>query len=60
VNDFLIVEAPHVGGAPRTGEVLDVLGDPSHPHFAVRGDDGRESFFYPGDDVTLRHASTGG
>lgn len=58
-GDALIVEGSHVGEPPRVGEVLEVLGDPGHPHFAVRWDDGRESIFYPAGDVALRHASPG-
>ena len=56
VGDVIIVEGGHVGDLPRMGEILEILGTPSHPHFAVRWDDGRETILYPSDDVTLRHA----
>lgn len=54
-GDVLIVEGRRVGDIPREGEVLAVIGEPAHPHFSVRWDDGRESIFYPADNVTLRH-----
>ena len=54
-GDVLIVEGRSVGDIPREGEILEVLGDPAHPHFSVRWDDGRESILYPADNVTLRH-----
>ena len=56
-RDALIVEAAHVGDAPRVGEVLAVLGEPENPHFSVRWDDGHVSIFYPDGNVTLRHST---
>jgi Domain of unknown function (DUF1918) len=50
------VEGRTVNTVPRKGEILEVLGEPSHPHYSVRWDDGHESVFYPAHDVTLRHA----
>jgi hypothetical protein len=55
VGDVLIVEGRTVNTIPRKGEILEVLGEPSHPHFSVRWEDGHESIFYPADDVTLHH-----
>jgi hypothetical protein len=55
-GDVLIVEGRNVGAPPRKGEVLKVLGEPSHPHLEVRWDDGRETIFYPSHDLTFRHA----
>jgi hypothetical protein len=54
-GDVLIVGGCGVDEIPREGEILEVLGDPGHPHFSVRWDDGHESIFYPAHDVTLRH-----
>jgi rRNA processing protein Gar1 len=54
-GDVLVVESRNTSATPRTGEILDVLGDASHPHFSVRWDDGHETIFYPSQDVTLRH-----
>jgi hypothetical protein len=55
-GDVLIIEGRHVGDVPRKGEILEVLGEPSHPHFSLRWEDGSETIFYPALDVTLRHA----
>jgi len=55
-GDVLIVEGRNVNAMPRKGEILAVLGEPSHPHFSVRWDDGNETIFYPAHDVALRHA----
>jgi len=41
-------------------EILEVLGEPSHRHYRVRWDDGRESIFFPGSDATIRHAARRG
>lgn len=54
-GDVLIVDGRSINDIPREGEILAVLGDPEHPHFSVRWDDGHESIFYPSDGVTLRH-----
>jgi hypothetical protein len=54
-GDVLIVDGRSVNDIPREGEILEVLGESAHPHFSVRWDDGRESIFYPADNVTLRH-----
>ena len=37
-GDRLIVKAHHVGESPRTGIVLEVLGEPDHVHYRVRWD----------------------
>ena len=55
-GDVLIVEGRNTNATARKGEILEVLGEPSHPHFSVRWDDGHETIFYPAHDVTLRHA----
>jgi hypothetical protein len=51
-----------VGDGPRSGEILEVLGDPAHPHFRVLWEDGHESTFFPSSDAIVvpgrRRAST--
>lgn len=59
-GDVIIVEAPTAGDPHRTGEILRVLGEPGHPHFEVRWDDGRETIFYPSGETALRHATPRG
>jgi hypothetical protein len=55
-GDRLIVKAHHVGESPRTGVVLEVLGEPDHLHYRVRWDeDWHESIFTPSNDVTFQH-----
>lgn len=54
VGDLIVIEGHHVGDARRTGEIVEILGDPGHEHYRVRWDD-RESIFYPGSgDATIR------
>jgi hypothetical protein len=54
-GDRLIVKAHHVGESPRTGIVLEVLGEPDHVHYRVRWDEeGHESIFTPSNDVTFK------
>ena len=47
-----------VGEKPRTGEILEVIGEPGHEHYRVRWEDGHESIFYPSSDATIREAKT--
>ncbi len=48
---------PHaVGGTPRTGEILEVLGASEHPRYRIRWADGHESIIAPGSDASLPHA----
>lgn len=54
-GDVVVVSGHHVGEPERTGEILEVLGDPSHERYRVRWDDGHESIFYPGSDAHIRH-----
>jgi len=46
--------------ARRTGEILEVLGKPGREHFQVRWEDGRESFFYPGGESSIRPQAISG
>jgi rRNA processing protein Gar1 len=52
-GDVIVVEGHHLADRRRVGEVLAVLGDPSHPHFSVRWDDGHETHYYPGPDAVV-------
>jgi len=55
-GDLVEITGHHVGDAPRTGEILEVLGEPDRPHFRVRWEDGQESIFYPSSDAVVRPA----
>jgi hypothetical protein len=55
-GDLVVVSGHHVGEAERFAEILEVLGEPGSRHYSVRWDDGHESIFYPGGDVTIRQA----
>jgi hypothetical protein len=58
LGDRLIVKAHHLAESPRTGVVLEVMGEPDHLHYRVRWDeDGHESIFTPSNDVTFKHAA---
>ena len=54
-GDHVEVFGHRVGDAPRTGEILEVLGAEAHPHFRVRWEDGHVSLLYPGADIVVRH-----
>jgi rRNA processing protein Gar1 len=53
-GSILEIHAHRIGESAQLGEILEVLGDPDHPHFRVRWEDGRESIFYPSDDARVR------
>lgn len=55
-HDVIEVVARRVGDVPRTGEILEVLGAPGHPHYRVRWDDEHESLFYPAGDTRIRRS----
>jgi hypothetical protein len=58
IGDRLVVKAHHLAESPRTGVVLEVMGEPDHVHYRVRWDeDGHESIFTPSNDVTFKHAA---
>ena len=52
VGDWLEAHGIH-GGAPRRGEVVEVLGSPGHEHYRVRWDEQHESIVYPADGVAI-------
>ena len=50
-----IVVAGHAVGVPgKTGEIVEVIGEPGHERFRVRWEDGHESIFSPGEDALIR------
>ena len=54
-GDLVRVTRHHVGEAARTGEILELLGEPEHERYRVRWDDGHESIFTPGSDTVVEH-----
>jgi len=55
VGDLIVILGHRVGDARRTGEILEVLGEPGHEHYRVRWDD-HESIFYPAEgDAAVEH-----
>jgi hypothetical protein len=56
VGDRIKVKSHRIGEPERTGEILEVHGDDGAPPYLVRwDDDGHESVFAPGQDVTIEH-----
>lgn len=56
-GDVIEVSGRRVGDAPRSGEILEVLGSSERPHYLVRWEDGHESVFYPGEATSVRKAA---
>lgn len=52
-GDVVVVSGRRVGEPERVGEILDVLGDPQRPHYAVLWEDGHRSILYPGPATTI-------
>lgn len=50
-RDTILVDSQAVGRRPRSGEIVEVLGDAEHPRYRVRWEDGRETIVYPGSDT---------
>ena len=60
VGDVVAVKGHRTGDSGRTGEILEVIGEPGHEHFRVRWDDDRESIFYPSNDAVVHpHSQVG-
>ena len=55
VGDRLVVNATHVDGPVRDGEVIEVRGDQGDPPYVVRWSDGHEGLYFPGPDAAVRH-----
>ena len=56
VGDVIEITGHSVGDAPRTAEIVEVLGGPEHVRYRVRWEDGHESILFPGADAVVRHA----
>jgi hypothetical protein len=60
VGDRIIIKGHRVGEHDRDCLVLEVRGDDGGPPYVVRwGDDGHESFFFPGSDAVVQHFEKG-
>ena len=57
VGDGILVDSMELGHPPRKGEVIAVMGDGDVQHYLVRWDDGRESYFYPGNTSHVIHGA---
>ncbi len=57
VGDLIVIEGHTVGEGRRTGEIVEVLGEPGREHYRVRWEDDHESVFYPSHDATIRPAA---
>jgi RimK family alpha-L-glutamate ligase len=53
-GDEIVITGHSVGDAPRTATILEVLGEPDHPRYRVRWEDGHESIYFPGADALVR------
>ncbi len=58
-RDRIWLDSRGVGGAHRTGEILETLGPPDRPRYRVRWEDGHESIVTPGSDarVSIKRAA---
>jgi hypothetical protein len=52
-GDRVEVVGHRVGDSARNGEILEVLGEPAHPHFSVRWEDGHVSLLFAGSDIVI-------
>ena len=59
-GDVIVVSGHRVGDRGRTGEILEVLGEPDHCRYRVRWEDGHESLYYPSNDAGVRSQPRGG
>ena len=55
LGDWIDVSLPS-GGAPRHGQILEVLGAEEHRHYRVRWTDDHESIFFPSEGTHIRRA----
>jgi hypothetical protein len=55
-GDTIVISGHRVGEKERTGEIVEVLGEPGHERYRVRWNDGHESLVHPGSDATIRHS----
>ncbi|MDA3644308.1 DUF1918 domain-containing protein [Saccharopolyspora indica] len=56
VGDWLIIEAVHLGGHRRRGQIIEACGPGGSEPYRVHWlDDGKVSLFFPGPDAHLEH-----
>jgi Domain of unknown function (DUF1918) len=55
-GDIIVISGHRVGEPERSGEILEVIGEPPQQRYRVRWEDGHESMFYPGSDASIRHS----
>ena len=55
VGDRLVINATHVDGPVRDGEVIEVRGEDGEPPYVVRWSDGHEGLVFPGPGTVVRH-----
>ena len=55
-GDLIEITGHKTGDAPRTAQILEVLGDPGHEHYRVRWEDDHESIYFPGMDAQITRA----
>jgi hypothetical protein len=58
-GDLVVIGGHHVGDHARTGQILEVIGEPGHVRLRVRWEDDRETIFFPGADASIRHVEHG-
>lgn len=56
-GDLIVIEAHHVGEPHRTGEILEILGEPGHAHYRIRREDGSETILHPSNDAKVEHVT---
>jgi rRNA processing protein Gar1 len=56
-GDLVEVSGRRVGDPGRTGEIVEVLGTPEHPHYLVRWEDDHTTMLYPGEGTRIRRRS---
>jgi hypothetical protein len=52
-GDVVVVHGHYAGAVPRSGVILEVLGEEGHEHFRVRWDEEHVSLFWPSSDATI-------
>jgi hypothetical protein len=52
-GDTIRAPSEKVGQPERRGKIIEILGDKEHPRFKVRWEDGHETVFVPGPDVSV-------
>ena len=52
-GDWVVVHGHTLGESARTGQIVEVQGEPGHERYLVRWDEQHETIFYPGSDATI-------